>query len=89
MGKYSLYEKNKYTVEIDYIDYQKVKLDGYDGVYYSKEIIQNIDKLQFNIPNSIYRNFNTINNNGIEKDIISHIKWLETDTLMLWNMDFI
>lgn len=97
LGKHSMYEKNKLVSYIEYIDYQKIKLDGYDGVYFSKKIIQNIDKHKFHIQNSIFRNFivntnNYIDNNiknNIEYEISEYIKWLEIDTLMLWNLDFI
>lgn len=85
------------------IDYVKIA-EKYDGIYYTKKIIQdakNINngyvqycstpfertyKFENAISEKIYLSHNVKNNSSVENIFVGYLKWLETDTLIIWNI---
>ena len=67
-----------------------------EGIYYTKNII-NIAKKYINVRNenysvesiseNIYLFHNVLNNYCIERELISYLQWLKSDTLMIWNIE--
>jgi hypothetical protein len=107
--KYDLLEyysnKNFYYLNLEKIDYLQIKNDGWNGIYYSTELYDNINSLNISFSNKFYKKYNILkydilkyntsiykshlySNKCTDDEIISYIKWLETDTLMLFNIDF-
>lgn len=85
------------------IDYVKIA-EKYDGIYYTKKIIQdakNVNngyvqycstsfertyKFENAISEKIYSSHNVKNNSSVENIFVGYLKWLETDTLIIWNI---
>lgn len=89
--------ENFYQVELKKINYIELA-NKYDGIYWTKNIIsyatQMYYKLNHNnsieiptINQDIYSKYNLQNNYKIENDFIHYLKWLESDTLIIWNFD--
>lgn len=86
------------------INYAKIA-EKYDGIYYTKNIIQEanqiiansesynsilcstIYKFENTVSENIYSSHNVKNNHSVENVFAKYLKWLETDTLMIWNID--
>lgn len=86
---------NYYKIEPSKIDYIKISKE-YDGIYYSKELTRKgkyiyetyDDDIDIEtISENIYARFNVKNDRGVEKEIISYLDWLESDTMMIWNIE--
>ena len=94
-------EHNLGKLCLERICYEKIRMDGYHGIYYSSNLIQSVknqldrnqpdrnqlDKNDFKIKNmsNIYRKYGTHSNKSIEHTIFDYLRWLSTDTLILWN----
>lgn len=106
LAELSFIKRKFYKFELESINYEQIKNDGYNGIYYSKELFNNVDNIKSIMSKKFYRNHDIVKNNGIvnkitnrdlfdidddlfelDNEIIDYIKWLLTDTLMLWNID--
>lgn len=106
LAELSFIKRKFYKFELESINYEQIKNDGYNGIYYSKELFNNVDNIKPIMSKKFYRNHDIVKNNGIvnkitncdlfgidddlfelDNEIIDYIKWLLTDTLMLWNID--
>lgn len=89
--------ENFYQVELYKINYVELS-NKHDGIYWTKNIIsygiqmckkiyKELDTPIPTINQQIYSKYNIQNNHSIEKDFINYLRWLETDTLIIWNFD--
>ncbi len=91
LGLFSEVQRNIYTYELDYIDYEKMYRNGFNGLYYSKNLIdtRNSINIDCKMVRNIYRNEKNITySNKLQEEFIHYFNWFSCDVMMLWNIDF-
>ncbi len=75
------------SMEFLRIDYRKMKRrDGYSGIYYTKEIIENRESINSIDISELYKRHGQRENTVLD-DFVNYFCWLRSDTLILWNID--
>lgn len=66
------------------LDYAKMRTDGYNGIYYTQNLVENADELKIPKLLSLYKGYTNGDSCTIEESIKDYIKWLQSDTLIVW-----
>lgn len=85
----------------DTLDYSKMKEDGYNGIYYTSNIVKekesrtytypmlDFNETQLKVLSSLYYSDDDEDKHYTMEKYLSHfVNWLESDTLMIWNWIF-
>lgn len=91
LGLFSEVQRHVYTYELDYIDYEKIYRNGFNGLYYTKNLIdtRNSINIDCKMIRNIYRTNKTLFYcNILQRDFIDYFDWFNCDVMMLWNIDF-
>ena len=67
------------------LDYAKMRADGYNGLYYTQNLVENANSLKIPKMWSLYKGYTNGGLCTIEKSIKDYVEWLQSDTLIVWN----
>lgn len=67
------------------LDYGKMRTNGYNGIYYTQNLVEKAKTLKISKVWALHRGYTNGYSCTMEKDIEEYIQWLQSDTLIVWN----
>lgn len=81
-------DKRLHTSRYRYIktlDYGKMRADGYNGIYYTQNLVERAETLKIPKLWALHKGYTNGGRCPMEQDVQEYIQWLQSDTLIVWN----